>query len=143
MTRVDFYILGEQIRGDGFTLACRLAEKAWNQGRRVYLHTESAADADRMDRLLWTFRQGSFIPHGVSGKASPDLNPVIVGHDEQAGEEHDVLINLATKVPPFFSRFERVAELIEPSPEKRQQGRLRYAFYRDRGYPLQTHTIER
>ena len=143
MTRVDFYILGEQSRGDRFTLACRLAEKAWASGRRVYLHTNSPADSDRLDRLLWTFRQGSFVPHGIDGMASSTLNPVLIGHDGEAGEEHDVLINLAEGVPTFFSRFERVAELIEKAPEQRQQGRLRYTFYRDRGYPLQTHAIDR
>ena len=143
MTRVDFYILGEQSQADPFGVACRLTEKAWSQGHRVYLHTGSPADCERLDRLLWTFRQGSFIPHGVCGKAAPASNPVLVGHDRQAGEEHEVLINLATEVPPFFSRFERVAELVGQAPDDRQQGRLRYAFYRDRGYPLKTHALER
>ena len=143
MTRVDFYVLGEQFRGDASTLACRLAEKAWLQGRRVYLHTGSPAETEQLDRLLWTFREGSFVPHGANGKVSPGLNPVLVGHDDQGGEEHDVLINLAPEVPHFFSRFDRVAELIEQAPEKRKQGRVRYAFYRDRGYPLQTHSLDK
>ncbi|MCG8428072.1 MAG: DNA polymerase III subunit chi [Chromatiales bacterium] len=143
MTQVDFYILAEQAPGNRHALACRLAEKAWQQGRRIYLHTSSAEESRHMDRLLWTFRDGSFIPHGLTENADPTLNPILIGNDNSAGEEHDVLINLATTVPDFFSRFERIAELIDHDPEIRKAGRDRYRFYRDRGYPMQTHDIKR
>jgi len=143
MTQVDFYILGEQARGDRFGLACRITEKAWQQGHRVYLHTGSDAEARHLDRLLWTHREESFIPHGLLGESDPALTPVLIGHGEQAGDEHDVLINIASGVPPFFSRFTRVAELIDNDPAVRSDGRQRYRTYRDRGYTLNTHQIER
>ena len=141
MTQVDFYILAEQSSGDRYTMACRLAGKAWQQGHRVYLHTNSDAESQHLDRLLWTFRQDSFIPHGLAAGADPQLNPVLIGHQGEAGEEHDVLLNLAAEVPQFFSRFQRVAEFIDHDAEIKQGGRNRYSFYRDRGYPLNTHTI--
>jgi DNA polymerase-3 subunit chi len=143
MTQVDFYVLGERSRSNRFLLACRLADKAWQQGRRIYIHTDSESDARNLDRLLWTFRQGSFLPHGLSAKDDPELNPVLIGHGTDAGEEHDVLINLATEVPGFFSRFDRVAEVIDNSAEVRNAGRERFRFYRDRGYPLNSHEIEK
>ncbi len=143
MTQVDFYILSDQARGDRFQIACRLAEKAWRQGRRIYLHTASAAESQHLDRLLWTFREQSFIPHGLAAEADPAMNPILIGHAGEAGEEHDVLINLDHQVPPFFSRFGRLAEIIDRDPEVRRSGRDRYRFYRDRGYPLQDHKIER
>lgn len=141
MTQVDFYILGGQSTGDRFTMACRLTAKAWQQGRRVYLHTNTDAEARHLDRLLWTFRQDSFIPHGMFEHADSELNPVLIGHQEDVGEEHDVLINLASDVPQFFSRFNRVAECIDHDSDIKQTGRVRYSFYRDRGYPLNTHEI--
>ncbi|MCW8848165.1 MAG: DNA polymerase III subunit chi [Sedimenticola sp.] len=143
MTQVDFYILGEQAQGDRFQLACRIADKAWQQGHRIYLHTNSDSESRHMDKLLWTHREESFIPHGLLGESESTLTPILIGHAEQAGEEHDVLINLATTVPPFFSRFTRVAELIDKDPALRHQGRARYKTYRDRGYTLNTHTIDR
>ncbi len=141
MTQVDFYILKEQSTGDRFTMACRLAGKAWQQGHRVYLHTNSDAESRHLDRLLWTFRQEDFIPHGMIGDADPELNPVLIGHTGEIGDEHDVLLNLATEVPQFFSRFQRVAECIDQDAAIKQSGRSRYCFYRDRGYQLQTHEI--
>ncbi len=141
MTQVDFYILKDQSAGDRFTMACRLTGKAWQQGHRVYLHTNSDAEAQHLDRLLWTFRQDSFIPHSMFEDADLELNPILIGHQGEVGDEHDVLVNLATEVPHFFSRFQRVAECIDHDAEIKQSGRNRYSFYRDRGYQLKTHEI--
>jgi DNA polymerase-3 subunit chi len=143
MTQVDFYILGERAAGNRYLLACRLAEKIYHQGRRIFIHTVSAEEARHMDRLLWTFRQGSFVPHAMQEKTDPSMTPVIIGSNGEAGEEHDVMINLAPEVPNFFSRFERVAELIDKEPEIKAAGRARFRFYRDRGYPLNTHDINK
>ena len=141
MTKVSFYILPDGSRSNRFTLACRLADKAYQQGPRVFVHTNSMDEARHMDRLLWTFRDGSFIPHGLIGKAEAAHTPVLIGHGEDAEEEHDILINLNQQVPDFFSRFERVAEPIDQDAEIRKTGRTRYRFYKDRGYPLETHDI--
>ncbi len=142
MTQVDFYILDEQARSDRYLLACRIIDKAWKQGRRIYLHTNSEAESQRMDQMLWTYRDEGFLPHAlIAHNNDPGVNPVLIGHDTEAGEEHDVLVNLATDVPPFFSRFERVAELVDNNPEVRKAGRNRYKLYRDRGYSLNTHNI--
>lgn len=141
MTQVDFYILDERASGNRYMLACRLTEKIYHQGRRVFINTPSPDEARHIDRLLWTFRQGSFIPHATLDRADPSLTPVIIGGSGEAGKENDVLINLAPEVPNFFSRFERVAELIDKEPELKAAGRARFRFYRDRGYPLNTHDI--
>ncbi|MCP4283488.1 MAG: DNA polymerase III subunit chi [Gammaproteobacteria bacterium] len=143
MTQVDFYVLRDAAPGDRYTLACRLVEKAWQQGRRVYLHTGSVDEARHLDKLLWTCRDGSFLPHGLAIDADPALNPILIGNSDSAGEEHDVLINLADEVPNFFSRFERVIEPLDRNASVRSAGRTRYRFYRDRGYPLNNHDIQR
>jgi DNA polymerase-3 subunit chi len=142
MTQIDFYILQEGAKGDRFTLACRLAEKAWQRGHRIYLHTNSEQESQHLDRLLWTFRQGGFLPHGIDREADPEFNPILIGHDGTAQEEQDVLINLAVQVPAFFSRFNRVVEPIDRDSEIRRAGRERFRFYRDRGYPLNSHEIQ-
>jgi DNA polymerase III subunit chi len=141
MTQVDFYVLKERASGNRYTLACRLSEKIYHQGRRIFIHTGSEEETRHLDRLLWTFRQGSFVPHGIDGSCDPTVNPVIIGHNTNNDEEHDVLINLAGAVPGFFSRFERVAEIIDKEPQVIADGRDRFRFYRDRGYPLNKHDI--
>lgn len=142
MTQVDFYILRESARDDRFGIACRLAEKAWRQGRRVLLHTEDDDQAGHLDRLLWCYRDESFIPHGRLDGADPALNPVLIASAGQdPGEEHDVLINLAREIPTFFSRFDRVAECVDHDEDAREASRQRYRYYQQHGYPLKTHDI--
>jgi len=51
---------------------------------------------------------------------------------------HDVLINLQKDYPPFFSRFTRLIEIVGQDEEDKAHARLRYKFYRDRGYEMRS-----
>ncbi|HET9679507.1 MAG TPA: DNA polymerase III subunit chi [Gammaproteobacteria bacterium] len=138
MTKVDFYILKNTSAQQRDITACRLTEKAYTQGLRVYLHTANENHAQEMDKLLWSFRDRSFVPHSITDKTAP----VTVGVDDNASmTQCDVLINLADKVPDCFSRFDRVLEIINADKTVRLQGRERFRFYRDRGYTLDTHEL--
>lgn len=141
MTRVDFYILQPGAAGNRYTLACRLAEKAVQQQRRVLISVTSDEELRHMDRLLWTWREQSFIPHGILGMVDTALNPVLINTGPDPEEEHDVLINLRAEIPDYFSRFERVAECIDQDETQKAASRERYRFYRDHGYPLNSHQI--
>jgi len=139
VTRVDFYVLADRRPLARERIVCRLAEKAYGQQQRLYVHAQAAAQVEALDGLLWTFRQQSFIPHGRL--SSGDSEPVLLGHDGEPPHDYALLINLAPEVPLFFSRFERVIEVIDGTPERRAQGRERFRFYKDRGYSLQTHKL--
>jgi DNA polymerase-3 subunit chi len=143
MTRIDFYILEGNAPADGRLVACRVAEKAWLAGHKVYIHAADEREAERLDELLWTFRQGSFVPHQrlAAGVPADALTPIHIGWGTEPEVHDEVLINLAAEVPLFFSRFERVAEIVPADDSAKQHGRTRYKFYRDRGYPLETHTL--
>jgi len=142
MTKVDFYILSDDKPQQRALFACRLVDKAYRLGHRVYVHTESAQQTKLLDDLLWTFQQNSFVPHAVLQEAGNEQPPVQLGHNAEPDASHQVLVNLAPQVPLFFSRFERVAELVNGDTTLRQQGRIRYSFYKERGYPLRTHEIK-
>ncbi len=141
MTRVDFYLLQGQDVHTRAVFACRLVEKAYGLGHRIYVHTDSPAQTAHMDELLWTYRQDGFLPHAVHTGSSASQSPIVIGHDAEPDAHTDVLINLAPQVPLFFSRFERVAEVVDQQEQRRQEGRERYRFYRDRGYPLESHKL--
>lgn len=142
MTDIDFYIVSAPHGQEREKFACRLTEKIYRLGHRIHIHTDSADHAARLDDLLWTYRDGSFVPHGLQQNADDDLQfPVVIGHDGEPGDSAEILINLARDVPLFFSRFERVAEIITDDESQKTAGRERFRFYRDRGYPLKTHSI--
>jgi len=144
VTQVDFYLTQSSQLKHALVTACRLTEKASKQGHHVFIHTGDETQAQQLDQLLWTFNQSSFVPHHLvdaNTEIDPDDN-VLIGHDHDPEFEHDVMINLATSIPDFFSRFKRVVEIVSGDEAQRQQARQRFKFYRDRGYALNTHELK-
>ncbi len=121
------------------TVACKLAEKAWRLQNTIHIHTMTRADAEHMDELLWTFRDGSFVPHELLGGETGA--PITIGFGESTVEPRDLLITLCDDIPPFAETFPRVAELVTSDANCRERSRRRYAIYRDRGHTLETHRI--
>lgn len=132
MTKVDFYTGSE----DKLRTACQLSQKAMQGGLRVLLHTPDAACADALDELLWHYPATAFIPHCRSNEAGAAEMPVVLSHDEQNLPQGDLLISLHTACLPFFSRYERLIEIVGLDAEDVRLGRERYGFYRDRGYEM-------
>ncbi len=136
--KVDFYVLDRIDEHSRYQFACKLAEKAWRLDNRIHIHTMNRADAERLDDMLWTFRDGSFVPHEIEG--SGDGAPITIGYGDTA-EPRDLLITLCDEVPAFAESFPRVAELVTSDETARQTGRARFTRYRDGGHDIQTHNI--
>jgi len=141
VTSITFYILKGRTEHDRQVFACRLAAKAYHQGKKIYIHTENEHNAAQMDQALWSFRADSFIPHEKMDEQQHSDCPIIIGHQTEPPELMDLLINLAPTQPNFFSQFHRVAEFINDDDAIKTAGRQRYQFYQHRGYELTTHTI--
>lgn len=141
MTQVDFYVLDDQAGGDRFQLACRVAERAMRAGNRVLIHTPSANETEHLDALLWTLWESAFVPHGRLDRDIRECNPILIGDGSKDTEEHDVLINLGTEVPRFFGRFQRLIECVDHDADIKSASRDRFRYYREHGYPLNTHKI--
>jgi DNA polymerase-3 subunit chi len=139
--RVDFYFSKAKENSQQFALqtACRIAEKAFNAGHRIHICVSNAEDCKKLDALLWTFRDGSFIPHEVSD--SPIQNcPVTIGANIDI-EHTDMLLNVVHQVPDNFMQFQRIAEIVDIQPESVVAGRERYRFYRESGLEPQHHEV--
>ena len=126
MTRIDFYVLEDDDPRQRLQTACRLIHKAFGLGHRVHVHTGSPGLSRQLDELLWTFRDTAFVPHEVEG-GDPDC-PVQICHEREPASAGEILVNLDDEVPLFFSRFERVAEIVNQEPGIRDAGRQRYRF---------------
>ena len=119
--------------------ACRLSLKALQNQLDVHVHVQDAPAASAVDALMWDYPRRRFLPHQViDTDDQTSTSPIHVGFNQplfQAG----LLINLAADIPSFFGRFDRVAEIIVG--DSREQGRDRYKYYRDRGFPLHHHEL--
>ena len=142
MTRVDFYQI--ESAESPLVFACRLIDKVYHSGHQIHVHTNSAEQAEELDALIWSFRRERFIPHACyakDGSIDEDVS-VQISHELEPELHRDILINLSGKVPDFFSRFERVAEVVPLDESSRKAARINYKFYQDRGYPLQYHKMK-
>jgi DNA polymerase-3 subunit chi len=142
MSRVDFYILAETGERSRHKFACRLAEKAYRLRHSVHIHTANRQQAEVLDELLWTFRDGSFVPHELIGMSGQRANaPVTIGFEEADIGSQDLLINLGDGIPAMAASFPRVAELVTSDEQSRNLSRKRYVHYRELGAELETHNI--
>jgi len=141
MPQVDFYILQTPNPLEKERLACKLAEKAWQQNYRVFIYAESSTHAQQLDNLLWTFRQDSFVPHEILVDSVQPTMPIYIGYGSRIATEMTALINLTDTVPDFFFQYQRIAEIVENTETAKSSGRERYRFYRDKGLELKKHEI--
>ena len=141
LTKVDFYILPSAEPSARLDFACTLTDKAWRLGHRVYLHCSDAAQRQDLDERLWRFKGESFVPHSNT-EDQPD-GVIVMGLSDAPASHQDLLINLDLKVPEFFKRFARVAEVVVEDPAVRLAARESFRFYREHGYPLQDHKLQR
>ena len=137
MTQIDFYTHVE----DKEQMACILSGKALKQGVRVLIYTPDAEASTRVDQLLWVAPATGFIPHCHGGDALAAMTPVLIDHEPITFAHEEVLLNLSNVRPAFFSRFQRLIEIVSLDEDDRNSARDRYRFYRDRGYEIRTHEI--
>lgn len=136
MPRIDFYILAAHSTEARTRFCCRLATKAWRDGHRVFIRTDSEATAEAIDALLWSAKPTSFIPHGR--QSDDGETPVVIDTAPQPG---DLLINLAQDMPEDWQQRLRVAEVITADPQVKDAGRQRYRDYHQAGSKPHTHNI--
>jgi DNA polymerase III subunit chi len=143
MARVDFYLLAEAGEPSRERFACRLAEKAYRLEHPVHIHTADPQRAGQLDDLLWTFRDGSFVPHEVIERGDrPAESPITIGYSPAAVRSADLLINLSDNLLQGAGAFPRVAEIVTSDEDRKQRSRRLFAEYRAQGFDLETHHID-
>ncbi len=140
--RVDFYVLPGSEPRERLKLACRIAQKAYLAGQRVFVWLEDRTQLQDFDELLWTFADRSFVPHEPYADAQQwQQTPVLLGCIEQPQQPLELLLNLAAEVPAAASQAARIAELVDADETRRQAGRNRFRHYRQQGLAPETHNI--
>ena len=139
MTQIDFYSHAD----NKLQVACSLSAQALERGLRVMIYTADAEATDKLDKLMWCYPAIGFIPHCRATDRLAEETPVIIDHLAEPLVHDQVLLNLHPAFPPFFSRFQRLIEIVGTDEKDSQAGRERFRFYRDRGYEVRHHDLSR
>jgi DNA polymerase III subunit chi len=134
MTRIEFFFNVE----DKLKKVAELSEKAVMKGRRLLVLAPDEEAMRSIETRLWSQSPTSFLPHCASTHALAGETAIILDWQPAEPPHHDVLINLQPDYPPFFSRFTRLIEIVGQDEQDKAQARLRYKFYRDRGYEMRS-----
>jgi hypothetical protein len=126
-------------------IACRRWPRGWRvpaakAGRSWCMYLRSIA------AISWTVCCGpqpatGFTPHCRAGDPLAAETPIILATELDDLLHDACLVNLSNEIPPGFSRFQQLIEIISIDDEDRLPGRERFRFYRERGYPLENRDI--
>lgn len=156
MTSIDFYILKSDKFSDYLSFIGKLTEKAYSKSHDIFIHTNNEELMLKLDEVLWSYRENSFLPHyhekslndelknhpqKEEKKSSKTKTQIMIGCSGNPYDHHDILINLSTEIPNFFSRFNRLSEIVFKNNIALENSRKRYKYYKDRGYPINIHNL--
>lgn len=137
MADIRFYTLKEAGGTTRLRQACVLAEQAYLAGERVLVWLDGAAELARLDDLLWSFGDRSFVPHELLGTDPAAAEAPVLLHagaiPDDAAAALPTLVTLRTEPQPETLRFARVIEILDADPDCRNAGRARFRWYRDQG----------
>ena len=139
MPQIDFYITKATPPLSTMRTACRVAEKAFQAGLKIHLKTSSKPETEKLDSLLWTFRDRSFIPHQIFDSSKSSC--MVTLSADNGPDDAEILINLCDHIPDNFEQFKRIVEIIDNKDASVNAGRKRYRFYREKGYKPNHHEV--
>lgn len=139
MPQIDFYVLQDSTADTHLRYACRLVEKAYTLGMQVYIRSADESMTDRLDELLWVFRDQSFIPHHREEDTAQPC-AVIVNH-MAAPKHREIMINLGLDASPGYADYDRLIEVVSAVSEIKQAGRERFRHYTQQGHKPKHHAV--
>ncbi|PNU21198.1 DNA polymerase III subunit chi [Geothermobacter hydrogeniphilus] len=115
---------------------CELAERFYLQGYRVLVTVMDENQGVTLDRFMWSWQKGSFVPHAYdNGAVECHAEPVVIGSCEQNPNSAQVLIMGGHCSLEFMRRFEIVIDFAEVyDPGAAAQSRQRFSRYREAGF---------
>ena len=119
---------------------CELARKASDAGLPMLVLCASAAQAEQLDDLLWSFDPDAYVAHQIIGADEDEEEvPVLLAAPEHAAEMRPLVLNLRDEAVP--DGFDRVLEVVPADDSARGPLRERWKQYVARGVDVQKHDM--
>ncbi len=132
MTQVFFY----HGASDKIAAACALLGGAYAKKKPMLVFAPEKEVADNVDRSLWTQSALGFIPHCRADSPLAAETPILITDNLDQLPQDERLMNLSQVIPPGFSRFQSLIEVVGRDEADRESARERFKFYKDRGYDV-------
>jgi DNA polymerase-3 subunit chi len=134
MAEIGFYHLDRMPLDDALP---KLLEKAVGSGARVLLRAPDAEAVERLNRLLWTYGQGSFLPHGSAADGWAEEQPIYLTAQDENPNGADILMQVGGAMATDLAPFRRVLDLFDGNdPAALEAARGRWRRYKEAGHTL-------
>lgn len=91
-----------------------LLEKSLERGWRVVVQAASDERVDALDAHLWTYRDDSFLPHGLAREPDAAAQPVLVTTDDRnLNDAHVRFLVDGAPMPADAERYERIVLMFD------------------------------
>jgi DNA polymerase-3 subunit chi len=95
-----------------------LLEKTLERGWRAVVQTASQEYAEALDGHLWTYREESFLPHGLASERDAPRHPVVVTADGSNPNGAQVRFVVEGAALPDADGYDRVVLLFDGRDEE-------------------------
>jgi DNA polymerase III subunit chi len=129
LTQVFFY----HGASDKIAAACALISGAWTKRKHLLVYAPEKPVADSVDRILWTNAQLSFIPHCRADSPLAAETPILIADRLTEITQSERLMNLSNEIPPGYSRFQSLIEVVGQAEDERLAARERVRQYKEQG----------
>ncbi|MGV8074294.1 MAG: DNA polymerase III subunit chi [Syntrophobacteraceae bacterium] len=122
------------------SLLCRWVECLYEVGKRIQVVADLMMAAQHLDQLLWTFSQGSFVPHRIlaQGASEQIMDPVVITIGEVHLPGFDILVCDSPAHLEFMSLYPATLHFVlQDDEERRGESRLMWQIARDKGHNVQ------
>jgi len=128
-----------QSADDRTGLACQWIERHYERGSTVAVHAADSQQAGDLDKTLWTFRQNSFIPHGIVGEVGePVIEPVLIAAGDDEVPDSDILMVLSDQGrEQWMESFDHVYDFAPLyDDDLKKNARQRFQAYQKAGFRM-------
>ena len=141
-TNVLFHHFESIERKDFLIYVCKLIERGYKQNiNPIFIKTDTQKQAEELDKVLWTFRQESYIPHTLVDQDSNNTQPVQIGWIDNEIEDAEAIINLSDGMPDISNHLKKIHEIIENIDEKKEKARERWKKYKSIGFNIKAYKV--
>jgi DNA polymerase-3 subunit chi len=134
MTEVGFYHLRTTALE---RVLPRLLTKAHESGMKAVVLAATPERVDSLNALLWTFDQGSFLPHGGARDGNAGEQPIYLTIEEENPADATLLVCVDGVEPGYLDDFERCLDVFDGNDETAvTAARARWTRLKEAGHDL-------
>ena len=135
---VNFYSLEKS--QDLYLSVCTLIRELYKLGGQIIV-CDYHYNLEKIDKLLWTFEQNSFLPHKIYEPKVTLDTPILLLTEKYLDnllifKEYDSIINNFDEPIIQAENDFKVHEFVENSEEKKIISRKKYTIYKDNSFDL-------